>query len=136
MSDAGRDLDLHLVAMGAYLRARRLACGLTQTQAAAAAHMSVAQIQRIEAGLIDTGGSGLLLLMHAVGASFDDALMILTHPAPTAEMGRELGETPRAPISADRLATLAAEIARDAGRDPDLITALAGFLAGRRSRYW
>jgi transcriptional regulator with XRE-family HTH domain len=130
-----RDPDPHLVALGAYLRACRLQRGITHAAAAAAARMSVAQIQRIEAGLIDTGGSGLLLLMDAIGATFDDALDLLRDPAPTAERGRTLAETPRVPVSADRLAALASEIEYQAGRDPELLAAVAGFLAGRRSRW-
>lgn len=125
----------HLVALGAYLRARRKRSGLTHTQAAAAARISVAQIQRIESGLIDTGGSGLLLLMHAIGATFDDAVTLLLDPEPTAEKGRQLGETTPAPVPGDRLAAVTAEIERDAARDPDLLSAIAGFLAGRRSRW-
>jgi transcriptional regulator with XRE-family HTH domain len=127
--------DQHLAALGAYLKARRIAAHLSHAAAAAAARISTSQIQRIEAGLIDTGGTGLLLLMHATGATFDDALRLLLDPEPSAEKGRLLGETTLALVPGDRLAAVTAELERDAVRDPDLLAAVAGFLAGRRSRW-
>jgi transcriptional regulator with XRE-family HTH domain len=133
--DSENQHDPHLVGLGAYLRARRKRSGLTHTQAAAAARLSVAQIQRIESGTIDTRGSALVLLMHAIGATFDDVVTILLDPEPAAEKGRQLGETTPAPVPGDRLTAVTAELERDAARDPDLLPAVAGFLAGRRSRW-
>lgn len=126
--------DPHLVALGALLRERRKASGLTHTQAATAGRMSVAQIQRIEAGSIDTGGTGLLLLMEAVGVSMGEALAILHDPDPTPEKARQLAEGEGQGATRDELAGLVEEIARDAAGDAGLIEALGGFLAGRRSR--
>ena len=134
MSD-DRELDPHLVALGAYLRAKRLAAGLTYAQASHAGRMSVAQVQRIEGGRIDTAGTSLALLLEAYGGALADVLTILHDPAPTAERGRELAETPAEPVPAGRMAALVAELERDAGRDPELLAALGGFLAGRRSRW-
>lgn len=125
-----------LVAFGAFLRARRKRARLTHTQAAAAAHISGSQIQKVEAGVTDMGGSHLLLLMDAIGATMDEALTLLRDPEPSAEKGRLLGEREDGPpVPGDRLRAVIAEIEREAARDPELLPALAGFLAGRRSRW-
>lgn len=133
--DSENQRDLYLVAFGAYMRARRKRTGLTHTQAAAAARLSGSQIQKIEAGVTDTAGTHLLLLMDAIGATADEALGILRDATPTAEKGRQLGEEAPSPAPSDRLAAIITEIERDAARDPELLPALIGFLAGRRSRW-
>lgn len=130
--EAPRDERAELVALGAYLHARRKARGLTHAQAAQAARMSIPQISRIEGGLINTSGTSLALLLDAVGGSLADVLTILRDPDPTPEKARDLAEGSTGP---GRLASLVEELERDAARDPELLAALAGFLAGRRSRW-
>lgn len=131
-----RNYDPRMAALGMLLRERRIQRKLTFAQAAALGETSVSQMQRIEGGQSAPNALTLLLLMHACGVTLEEALSVIFDPQPTPEKARAIAQSrPVAPAPADAVARVVAEIERDAAHDPELLAALSGFLAGRRSRW-
>ena len=67
---------MSLVAVGAYLKTLRDARGLTLADVASLSQTSETQVIRIESGKIDTRGSLLMRIIHAVEGSADDILRL------------------------------------------------------------